>query len=84
MFAAEQLLQGCCSVTSHLTLRELHVTQANFARLRGGSMSAGFGVMGMRMVADLKIGYVFDDLLAWYKVPRLASTLLNVGAVKTR
>jgi hypothetical protein len=31
------LLQGCRSVTSHLTRRALHVTQASFARFRGGS-----------------------------------------------
>ena len=34
---AVQLLQGCRSVTSHLTRRALHVTHANFARFRGGS-----------------------------------------------
>ena len=35
--AAAQLLQGWRSVTSHLTRRALHVTQASFARFRGGS-----------------------------------------------
>jgi len=34
---AAQLLQGCRSVTSHLTRRALQVTHANFARFRGGS-----------------------------------------------
>jgi hypothetical protein len=37
MFAVKQLPQGCRSVTSHLTRRALHVTQASFARFRGGS-----------------------------------------------
>jgi hypothetical protein len=37
MLAARQLPQGWRSVTSHLTRRALHVTQASFARFRGGS-----------------------------------------------
>lgn len=37
MFAEKQLPQGCRSVTSHLTRRALQVTQASFARFRGGS-----------------------------------------------
>lgn len=60
-----QFPHGWRSVTSHLTRLELQVTQASFARFRGGSaMVAGYAV----------VGYVIDGLWG-RKRSRLSGTV---------